>query len=228
MSALGFLERAAAGEPRGLLVLHHGRGADEHDLLPLAEALDPQHRLHVVTPAGPLSGAGLAGRHWYLVPRVGYPDPETFALAYRGLAELHDELWRTTGIEPAQTILGGFSMGAVMSLALGLGAARPAPAGVLALSGFLPTVARWEPALSSRAGLAVLIAHGRRDPVISVEFARSARDRLRAGGLRVDYHESDVGHNIDPALLEPARAWIDGALAGGSGGDAQAADRPSP
>ena len=75
MSALRYRERPAAGEAAGLLVLHHGRGADEHDLLPLGEALDPGHRLHVVTPRAPLTVAGWPGNHWYLVPRVGHPDP---------------------------------------------------------------------------------------------------------------------------------------------------------
>ena len=42
MSALVYRERPAAGEPAGLLVLHHGRGADEHDLLGLADVLDPE------------------------------------------------------------------------------------------------------------------------------------------------------------------------------------------
>lgn len=73
MSGLVFAERPAAGEAAGLLVLHHGRGADEHDLLGLADVLDPARRLHVVTPGGPLRPEGWGGRHWYQVPRVGYP-----------------------------------------------------------------------------------------------------------------------------------------------------------
>ena len=52
--SLDFDERPAAGDPEGLLLLHHGRGADEHDLIGLAEVLDPERRLHVVTPGGPL------------------------------------------------------------------------------------------------------------------------------------------------------------------------------
>ena len=74
MTKLDFRERPADGEPDGLLVLHHGRGADEFDLLPLGDALDPQRRLHVVTPAAPLLLPGFPGRHWYVVPRVGHPD----------------------------------------------------------------------------------------------------------------------------------------------------------
>jgi phospholipase/carboxylesterase len=208
MTALGFRERPAAGEPDGLLVLHHGRGADEHDLLPLAEALDPTRRLHVVTPRAPLSLAGAPGRHWYLVPRVGHPDPETFHAAYGELAAFHDGLWERTGITPARTVLGGFSMGSVMSYALSLGADRPVPAGILAFSGFVPTVERWQPELASRTGLRAFIAHGRRDPVIEVGFARRARDLLEAGGIDVDYHESDVAHQIDPAALPAAVGWL--------------------
>jgi phospholipase/carboxylesterase len=61
MSELTFLERPAAGEPAGLLVLHHGRGTDEHDLLPLGDVLDPGRRLHVAAPRGPLTLAGWPG-----------------------------------------------------------------------------------------------------------------------------------------------------------------------
>jgi len=208
MSALVFRERAAAGEPTGLLVLHHGRGADEHDLLPLGDALDPERRLHVVTPRAPLSPPGATGYHWYLVPRVGHPDHATFHAAFERLCEFHDELWERTGIGPERTVLGGFSMGSVMSYALGLAATRPAPAGIMAFSGFVPTVEGWEPNLEGRRGVRAFIAHGDRDPVIDVSFARAAAQQLRDGGLQVEYHESSAAHHIDPAQIAPALAWL--------------------
>jgi phospholipase/carboxylesterase len=209
MAVLGYRERAAAGgEPDGLLVLHHGRGSDELDLLPLGDVLDPDRRLQIVTPAAPLTLPGLPGRHWYAVPQVGHPDPESFHAACLSLAALHDELWERTGIGPERTVLGGFSMGAVMSYALGLGPGRPVPAGILAFSGFVPDVAGWQPDLASRAGLRALIAHGRRDPVIGVGFGRSARDLLAGAGLEVSYHESDLGHQIDAGHLRAALRWV--------------------
>jgi phospholipase/carboxylesterase len=213
MSSLTFRERPAAGEPQGLLVLHHGRGTDEHDLLSLGDALDPGRRLHLVTPRAPLILPGSPGYHWYRVPRVGYPDLETFRAAFDSLAALHDELWRRTGIPPERTVLGGFSMGTVMSYALGLDEGRPRPGGILAFSGFIPTVEGWEPDLAGKAGVRVHIAHGRRDPVIDVAFARHASQLLRDGGLEVEYHESDVGHQIDPAHIPPAVAWLAGTIA---------------
>jgi phospholipase/carboxylesterase len=208
VSSLAYEERRAAGEPAGLLVLHHGRGTDEHDLLPLADALDPHRRLHVVTPRGPLTLPGLPGNHWYAVPRVGYPDPDSFHAAFAELADFHDELWQRTGITPKETVLGGFSMGSVMSYSMGLAADRPAPAGILAFSGFIPTVEGWQPHLADRLDLRVFIAHGRRDPVIEVGFARQARELLEADGLKVDYHESDVVHQIDPADVFAAEQWL--------------------
>ena len=208
MTGLDYIERPAAGAPEGLLVLHHGRGSDEQDLIGLADLLDPEGRLRVVSPRAPLQLPGSPGYHWYVVPRVGYPDQETFRAAYRALSTFHDQLWSTTGIEPAETVLGGFSMGTVMSYALGLGHDRPAPAGILAFSGFVPVVDGWEPSLADRQDTRAFIAHGRRDPVIEIGFGRRARDLLTAGGLPVEYREHELGHQIDRADLASARDWL--------------------
>ena len=206
MTELVYRERLADGDAAGLLVLHHGRGTDEQDLLPLADALDPQRRLHVVTPRAPLTLSGGPGYHWYLVPRVGYPDPDTFRAAYQALASFHDELWRRFGLGADRTVLGGFSMGSVMSYALGLGPDRPAPAGILAFSGFIPTVEGWKPQIPR--DTAVFIAHGRADPIMDVDVARTAHRLLEDAGMNVDYRESDVGHTIDPATIRPAEDWL--------------------
>ncbi len=99
-------------------------------------------------------------------------------------------------------------MGCVMSYATGLGPRRPVPAGILAMSGFIPTVEGWEPELETRPDLPVFITHGARDPVISVDFARDARARLEAGGLPVDYHEHEGGHHLDPPTLPRMTEWV--------------------
>jgi len=208
-----FLERPAAGRPDGLLILHHGRGSDEHDLLGLGDVLDPARRLHVVTPRAPLTLGG-PGYHWYVVPRVGYPDHDTFHAAYAGLARFHDQVWERTGLAAAQTIFGGFSMGSVMSYALGLGPDRPAPAGGLAFSGFVPTVEGWQPDVPR--DTRVFIAHGRLDPVMDVGFARRAHELLTAAGMEVDYHESDAAHHIDPAHVPAAQDWVNTTLRSGA------------
>ena len=143
-----------------------------------------------------------------MVERVGFPDRETFAASYAALGEWLSEIgeWAGAGLE--RIVIGGFSQGTVMSYALGLGGDRPRPAGILALSGFIPEVEGWEPDLGSRAGMPVLISHGAGDPVIGVEYARAARDLLEPAGLALTYREAPIGHSIDgPTIDAAASGW---------------------
>ncbi|HEU4487814.1 MAG TPA: phospholipase, partial [Actinomycetota bacterium] len=126
--------RPAAAEPDGALVLFHGRGADEHDLYELFDILDPERRLLGLSPRGPLA-LPPGGAHWYVVQRVGYPDEKSFHPTYSAVAEWLDGTLADAGISFGRTVLGGFSQGAVMSYALGLGHDRPRVAGLMCLSG---------------------------------------------------------------------------------------------
>jgi phospholipase/carboxylesterase len=196
------LARPAAGEPEGALVLLHGRGADEHDLYPLLDALDPERRLHGYTPRAPLA-LPPGGAHWYVVPRVGYPDPASFAEGFGALAEWFDAL----PFPADRIVLGGFSQGAVMSYALGLGAGRSRPRALLAMSGFIPTVDGWRPDLEPPFP-PLGIVHGTYDPVIGVEFARQARATLEEAGADVLYREYPIEHWIDPQAIPLLRTLV--------------------
>jgi phospholipase/carboxylesterase len=205
--------RPARGESQGALLLFHGRGTDEHDLWPLLDALDPEQRLLAATPRGPLSlpdstGVETGGAHWYIVRRVGFPDAETFHAAFGVASKWVDELLAEHDIPHQRAIIGGFSQGAVMAYALALGAGRPRPAGILALSGFIPTVEGFELDLDAAAGLPVAIGHGAHDPVIPVEFGRDARDRLEAAGGEVLYRESPIPHTVDPGFVAELGGWV--------------------
>ena len=145
---LDALERPAEGEPAGTLVLIHGRGADEHDLYPLLDALDPERRLRGLTPGGPLA-LPPGGRHWYALGGIPTPEPETFWPSFEALSAFLDGLQ-----EPI--VLGGFSQGAVMSHALAFGrGAAGRPAALLPLSGFMPEVEGLELDLTDLAGYPV-------------------------------------------------------------------------
>ena len=199
--------RPAAGEPEGALVRLHGRGADEHDHFPLLDLLDPERRLVGVTPRGPLS-LPPGGAHWYAVRQVGYPDPSTFLATYEPLAGWLDAWLGEQGIAHDRTVVGGFSQGTVMSYAVGLGAGRPQPAGILACSGFIPTVEGFELDLADRSGLPVAIGHGSRDAVIGSDFGRQARDRLERAGAEVTWRESQIDHQLDPRFVKELPAWV--------------------
>jgi phospholipase/carboxylesterase len=195
------LERPASGEAQGTLVLLHGRGADEHDLFPLLAALDPERRLHGLTPGGPLA-LPPGGRHWYRLAGIPTPDADTFWPSFHALSELLED------VEPP-LVLGGFSQGAVMSYALALGRGPESrPAALLPLSGFMPRVDGLELDLSGLDGFPVGIAHGSLDPVIPVDWSREARDALAAAGAAVTYHEAPLPHTIDPAIVPRLREIV--------------------
>ena len=210
-SAIAHRTRPAAGEPAGALVLLHGRGADELDLLPLLDLLDPQQRLVGLLPRGPLA-LPPGGAHWYAVREIGFPDQDTFLATFAAVSAWLEEALSEAGVPPERVVFGGFSQGAVMSYALGLAASRSRPSGIVAMSGFIPTVDGFEVELESRSGLPVSISHGAYDPVISVDFGREARDRLDVAGLDVSYREDPVAHQIAPAAVTQARAVLERAL----------------
>jgi phospholipase/carboxylesterase len=206
-NALVHRVRPSAAEPEGALVLLHGRGADEGDLWPLLDVLDPRGRYLGVTPRGPLS-LPPGGAHWYVVRDIGYPDRDTFRRSYTLLSEWLDAWLDSRSIPPENAVLGGFSQGTVMTYSLAFGRGRPRPRAVVALSGFIPTVEGLELDLERAAGLPVAIGHGTYDPVIGVEWGRDARTRLEAAGADVLYRESPMGHSIDPRFVPEVAARL--------------------
>jgi phospholipase/carboxylesterase len=206
LTSLTYRARPAAGDPEGALVLFHGRGTSEHDLFPLLDALDPERRLLGVTPRGPLA-LPPGGAHWYVIRELGYPDPDTFGASYERASSWLDALAAETGIPPERTVLGGFSQGAVMSYALGFGAERPRPAGIIALSGFVPTAEGFELDLE-RPLPPVAIGHGTFDPVIGVEWGRRAKELLERAGADVLYQEYPLPHAVDPQFLHRLQPWL--------------------
>lgn len=212
LDSLIWRARQPQGDPGGLFVLFHGRGADEHDLVPLFDLLDPGRRLLGVTPRGPLR-LPPGGAHWYVVRQVGHPDPATFLATYERAADWVDALMAETGFGADRTVLGGFSQGAVMSYSVALGRTRPRPAAVIALSGFIPTVEGFEVDLESDGLPPVAIGHGTLDPVIGVEWGRRARALLEAAGAPVTYREYPLPHAIDPGFLRELAPWLRAAFA---------------
>jgi phospholipase/carboxylesterase len=218
---LHFRTRPSRGDPEGALVLLHGRGADENDLYPLFDMLDPDRRLIGLAPRGPLS-LPPGGAHWYVVRRVGFPDPETFWPTFERATAWLDAALAEHGVTPERTVVGGFSQGAVMSYALSLASKRPRPAAIFALSGFIPNVEGLEVDLDAAAGLPVAIGHGTHDPVIEVSFGRAARADLERAGAQVIFRESPMMHSIDPAFIDELRGLLARVVPGETDGGRQA------
>jgi phospholipase/carboxylesterase len=200
--------RLPAGEPAGALVLLHGRGTSEQDVAPLIDVLDPRERLVGAFPRGPLELPPI-GHHWYATQDDGHPDAETFLATFQRLQGWLEGLAARTGVPIGRTVIGGFSQGAVMAWALGLGPGRPRPAGILAMSGALPSVPGFVLQLEELGALPIAITHGTQDPLVAVERGRDARDRAVAGGADVLYRETDVPHIVDPRVVPVLAGWLD-------------------
>jgi phospholipase/carboxylesterase len=201
--------REPAGEPEGALVLLHGRGADEHDLHPLLDALDPERRLLGLTPRGPLS-LPPGGAHWYRLGGLPTPEPATFWPSFESLGAWLDAL----PVPLERVVLGGFSQGGVMSWALALGRGpERRPGGIVALSCFVPEVDGLELDVADLDGYPVAIGHGSHDGVIPVGFGRAARRLVEQAGVDLLYREYPLPHTIDPRFLPELREHVRRALA---------------
>jgi phospholipase/carboxylesterase len=191
-------------EPDRLLLLVHGKGADEHDLEPLIAHLDPEGRFLTVLPRAPLPFMG--GWQWYETDGIPRGGPE-FLSSVDALDDLFDSACAEHGFERSLAIVAGFSQGCALTLALGLRRSdRPRPAGLLAMSGFL----------AEREGLEydfapappVLVQHGTADPVISVEYGRRTVARLGAEGVPVVYREYPMAHQVSMESIHDAMTWL--------------------
>jgi phospholipase/carboxylesterase len=192
-----------------LLVLLHGIGADEQDLLPIADALDP--RFLVVSLRAPYPAEPM-GYAWYALDwRTSPPTPhlDQAERSRAALAAFLPGLAARVGADPARTFLFGFSQGAVLALAVAL-SAPGLVRGVVAHSGrLLPGLDRLAAGAADLAGLEVLVLHGVDDDVIPVENGRAIRELLAPLlGERVAYREHDAGHFVTGESVADAAAWM--------------------
>lgn len=191
-----------------LLVLLHGIGADENDLLPLARYLDP--RLHVVSLRAPRDY--VVGYAWFPIEFRAdgsvIPDVAGARDALARLTRWIEDAPERLGTDPARTILLGFSQGAMMSLGV-LSTAPERLAGVVALSGrFAPALFPATAPDGAIARVPLLVAHGTLDDVLPIEHGRGVRDAFAARTADFTYREFPVGHGIDAREIELVAQWL--------------------
>jgi phospholipase/carboxylesterase len=204
---------ARAGQPpHPILLLLHGRGSNEWDLLPIGQAVDP--RFFVVSVRAPrrfYAGFDGEGYAWYDSLAPGRPDPETFLQSLRQLSRFVDQLPEAYPVDPTRLIPLGFSQGAMMSNALTL-TAPDKLAGAVLLSGFQPSLDLLEVCTEGLKGKSIFAAHGLYDGVLGVEMGRAVRDTLT--GLQTDltYREYPIEHQIVPTELDDINTWLQARL----------------
>ena len=201
-------EGAAAGLP--LVVGMHGRRAAAEDLAGVCIALDDQRYRYVLL-YGPLvevMGDGLRYR-WFDMAEAATTVP---AARERVLTALR-ALWSRYDVTPRRTALFGFSQGGVLTLDVGLHLpARDELGGLVCMSGRLFPANDLDAALAEHRDQALLLVHGTEDDRIGIDDARATRERLEGAGLRPQYQEFPMGHQVTPDSLAAVRAFIHRAL----------------
>ncbi len=198
---------AEGGRPP-LLLLLHGIGSNEEDLFGLTPYIDG--RFLVLSLRAPfVLGAGSYG--WFNIeftPRGLVADIAQAKQSLGMLPGFIEEAVAAYGADGRCVYLGGFSQGAMMSLALML--TRPElVAGVAAMSGRLPAqVLERPPDREALEGLPVIITHGIYDPVLPVENGRAAREFLEALPVELTYREYPMGHEVSMESLRDVTKWL--------------------
>jgi phospholipase/carboxylesterase len=191
--------------PHPGLVLLHGRGADENDLLGLSEYLSD--RLFIMSVRAPFPFPYGGGYTWYDVGQIGTPEPGMFTASYEKLTQCIDDALKQYPIDAGNLFLLGFSMGTVMSFALAL--THPSRfRGVSANSGYVPEGTHLTFDWQNLSGLQVLITHGEQDPVIPVDFARRARQLFSHSTAQVTYREYQAAHHLSDESLTDITTWM--------------------
>lgn len=191
-----------------MLVLSHGIGNNEQSMAALWAKFDP--RLVVISVRSPiqLKPSSFAWFHARLMPEGPVIDSDEAEAGWEHLIRFVDEAVVAYGADPTRVYLGGFSQGAIISLAALLTAPERV-AGVVAMSGrLLPEVLPHTVSQNRLEGRPVLIIHGTADERLGIEYARSAGAQLVHLGLTLSYHELDIGHTTTDESVAIAAAWL--------------------
>jgi phospholipase/carboxylesterase len=200
--------------PKGLIVLLHGWGANYYDLVDLSAYLDlPDYQF--LCPNAPFAHPySPTGRMWYGFPqnsnlqdlqdlgaRSDLPEGQQLSESRQLLLDWLTSLSDSTGVPLSKTVLAGFSQGGAMTLDLGT---RLPLGALMVLSGYLHS-----PLQPGDLPIApVLLVHGRQDGVVPLAAAHRAKDALVKLDAPLEYHELDMGHEIQPSVLKIMQSFL--------------------
>ena len=212
MELLHTVHVPAGSGPFPTLLLLHGWGASAHDLFGLAPLLGGAM---VICPQGPVEvpvGPGMNGYGWFPLVPGQPPDPDAFREGAKRLAGFFEAALEAYPVDPERLVIGGFSQGGVMAYDLGL--RRPERvSGVAALSTWLPpSLAEDIEKKPEHEEFPVLVIHGENDTMVEVDRARASRDLLKPFGVRVQYREFPMAHEINPQALRLLMEWLERVL----------------
>jgi len=197
---LGFIHRFEPGTSADTILLLHGTGGDEGDLLSIGRRVAP--RANLLSPRGKVLENGMP--RFFQRTAVGVFDEADLVKRTEELGQFVRAAARHYGFNPERIRALGYSNGANTAAALLL-LDDSLLAGAALLRAILPIEPPRPPDLT---GVPVLIAAGRRDPYSSAERVEALADRLQSAGASVDLQWSLRGHDLDPAEIDAMEEWI--------------------
>jgi phospholipase/carboxylesterase len=200
---------AGAGPFPTILALH-GYGANAHDLQGIAPHIQGGEVLFLC-PQGPMAidiAPGQRAYGWFPISGGGEIEASSLVGARGVLEGFLEDAMAIYPIDPERLVIMGFSQGGVMAYDLALG--RPERfAALVALSSWLPNliVDRLGPSEALRA-LPTLLIHGSKDPMIAIDNAHEAREKLTGLGIEAAWGEYEMGHEINQNALRDLIGWL--------------------
>jgi phospholipase/carboxylesterase len=208
-------------DPRAVMIILHGLGADGHDFEPLADELELSAvgAVRFVMPHAPSRPVTINGGYvmpaWYDILALGGRGAEDEAGLRQAQGWIEEVIAREVerGLPASRIVLAGFSQGCAMALMTGLRHPERL-AGIVGLSGYLPlaasTAAERHPA---NADVPIFLAHGRYDPIVAIERGTASRGVLTDLGYPVEWHDYPMEHSLCADEVADLTLWLRKVLA---------------
>jgi phospholipase/carboxylesterase len=215
-SLLEYIKIEPPVPPHAAIIWLHGLGANGHDFEPIAGELNLPDRLPVrfIFPHAPMRGVtinnGIVMRAWYDILDMKFDRKVDTDSIYQSARMVENLLEHeiTNGIPSDRIVLAGFSQGGVIALHAGLRYGKQL-AGILSLSGYLPTKNRLaEEQSRSNSAVPIMMAHGTYDPVVPYSHGIEAREVLLKYGYRIHWKEYSMEHSVCQEEVADIRAWL--------------------
>lgn len=212
MDSFDGLERETGAGAELALIWLHGLGADANDFLPIIPAIDVPLPTRFVFPNAPVRpvtvNGGMQMRAWYDIRGIGPDAEEDLAglAASKAIVDALIERELARGIRADRIVLVGFSQGGAVVQHTGLSRKLPL-LGIIGLSTYLPAPEYLQVGHDA-AATPVWLAHGNYDPVIPLVYARQCAGALAAKGVRVDWNEYPMAHEVRPDEIAELSRWL--------------------
>ncbi len=197
-------------EPKACILWLHGLGADGHDFVPVARALQLPFAVCHLFPHAPVRpvtiNGGMAMRAWYDIVSPDLHHRVDRAGIRQSQAQVTALIDRQVegGIPPERIVLAGFSQGGVVALETGV--RYEGLAGVVVLSAYVALADEFPPATALSPP--ILMMHGTEDPIVPCSLAQDGCRLLRRLGYRVEWHTFPMAHSLCAEEIAVLRRWL--------------------